>query len=141
MKRESQVMQVQSPGLGRPPGGGHGNPLQYSCLENPLDRGARRAAVHGIAEGGTELSTAAGSPQRAHRGSSLPWSWGECTPSSVAPGSVLRKRNITTPKARSTSEIIDKLAVTEIKHCCSVTDDVKRMRPATDMRKQWQRPA
>ena len=27
-------------GLGRPPGGGHGNPLQYSCLENPMDRGA-----------------------------------------------------------------------------------------------------
>ena len=31
------------PGLGRPPGGGHGNPLQYSCLENPMDRGARGA--------------------------------------------------------------------------------------------------
>ena len=30
------------PGLGRYPGGGHGNPLQYSCLENPMDRGARR---------------------------------------------------------------------------------------------------
>ena len=28
------------PGLGRPPGGGNGNPLQYSCLENPMDRGA-----------------------------------------------------------------------------------------------------
>ena len=33
------------PGLGRPPGGGHGNPLQYSCLENPMDRGARQAMV------------------------------------------------------------------------------------------------
>ena len=31
---------VQSLGLGRSPGGGHGNPLQYSCLENPMDRGA-----------------------------------------------------------------------------------------------------
>ena len=30
-----------SPGLGRPPGGGHGNPLQYSCLENPMDKGAQ----------------------------------------------------------------------------------------------------
>ena len=30
------------PGLGRSPGGGHGNPLQYSCLENPMDRGAGR---------------------------------------------------------------------------------------------------
>ena len=38
------------PGLGRFPGGGHGNPLQYSCLENPKDRGARRATVHRVAE-------------------------------------------------------------------------------------------
>ena len=35
------------PGLGRSPGGGNGNPLQYSCLENPMDRGAWRATVHG----------------------------------------------------------------------------------------------
>ena len=34
------------PGSGRSPGGGNGNPLQYSCLENPTDRGAWRAAVH-----------------------------------------------------------------------------------------------
>jgi len=34
------------PGLGRSPGGGHGNPLQYCCLENPTDRGAWRAIVH-----------------------------------------------------------------------------------------------
>ena len=36
------------PGLGRSPGGGHGNPLQYSCLENPMDRGAWQATVHGV---------------------------------------------------------------------------------------------
>ena len=36
------------PGLGRSPGGGHGNPLQHSCLEIPMDRGARRASVHGV---------------------------------------------------------------------------------------------
>ena len=36
------------PGLGRSPGGGHGNPLQYSCLENPMDRGAWQAPVHGV---------------------------------------------------------------------------------------------
>ena len=36
------------PGLGRSPGGGHGNPLQYFCLENPMDRGAWWAAVHGV---------------------------------------------------------------------------------------------
>ena len=35
------------PGLERSPGGQNGNPLQYSCLENPMDRGARRATVHG----------------------------------------------------------------------------------------------
>ena len=34
------------PGSGRSPGGGHGNPLQYSYLENPMDRGAWRATVH-----------------------------------------------------------------------------------------------
>ena len=37
-------------GLGRSPGKGHGYPLQYSCLENPMDRGAWHATVHGIAE-------------------------------------------------------------------------------------------
>ena len=40
---------VSIPGLGRSPGGGRGKPLQYSCLENPMDRGARQAAVHGVA--------------------------------------------------------------------------------------------
>ena len=43
------------PGLGRSPGGGHGNPLQYSCLENPTDRGAWGAAVHGVAQRWTRL--------------------------------------------------------------------------------------
>ena len=38
------------PELGRSPGGGHGNPLWYSCLENPMDRGAWRATVHRVAE-------------------------------------------------------------------------------------------
>ena len=38
------------PGSGRSPGGGNGNPLQYSCLENPMDRGAWRATVHGVAK-------------------------------------------------------------------------------------------
>jgi len=36
-------------GSGRPPGGGHGNPLQYSCLKNPMDRGAGWATVHSVA--------------------------------------------------------------------------------------------
>ena len=38
------------PGSGRSPGRGHGNPLQYSCLENPMDRGAWWATVHRVAE-------------------------------------------------------------------------------------------
>ena len=38
------------PGLGRSPGEGSGNPLQYSCLENPMGRGAWRTSVHGVAE-------------------------------------------------------------------------------------------
>ena len=38
------------PGLGRSPGGGHGNPFQYSCLENPMDRGAWWATIHGAAQ-------------------------------------------------------------------------------------------
>ena len=36
------------PGLGRSPAAGYGNPLQYSCLENPMDRGAWQATVHGV---------------------------------------------------------------------------------------------
>ena len=38
------------PGSGRSPGEGNGNPLQYSCLESPMDRGAWRATVHRVAE-------------------------------------------------------------------------------------------
>ena len=41
------------PGLGRSPGERNGNPLQYSCLENPMDRGAWWATVHGVAESDT----------------------------------------------------------------------------------------
>ena len=36
------------PGLGRSPGEGNDNPLQYSCMENPMDRGAQWATVHGV---------------------------------------------------------------------------------------------
>ena len=43
------------PGWGRSPGGGNGNPLQYSCLENPKDGGAWRAAVYGVAQSPTRL--------------------------------------------------------------------------------------
>ena len=43
------------PGLGRSPGGEHGNPLQYSCLKNPMDRGASWATVHRITQSQTQL--------------------------------------------------------------------------------------
>ena len=48
---EGDIRDVGSiPELGRSPGGGHGNPLQYSCLENPMDIGAWSAILHGVAE-------------------------------------------------------------------------------------------
>ena len=45
------------PGLRRSPAGGNGNPLPYSCLENPMDRGTRWATVHGPAKRWTQLNT------------------------------------------------------------------------------------
>ena len=45
------------PGSGRFPGEGNGNPLQYSCLKNPVDRGACQATVHGVARVGHDLAT------------------------------------------------------------------------------------
>ena len=46
-----------TPGLGRSPGGGNGNPLQYSCLENPMDRETWQAVVHGVARVRHNLAT------------------------------------------------------------------------------------
>ena len=43
------------PGLGRSPGGEHGNPFQYSCLENLMDRGAWRALVHRVTKSQAQL--------------------------------------------------------------------------------------
>ena len=47
------------PGWGRSPGGAHGNPLPYSCLGNPMDRGAWWATVHGVSKSQTQLSNLA----------------------------------------------------------------------------------
>ena len=60
------------PGSGRSPGGGHGNPLQYSCLENPVDRGAWWAMVHALSlegkgEGADHLRNPAPGPEQAGR--------------------------------------------------------------------------
>ena len=46
-------------GLGRSPGGGHGNPPPYSCLENPMGRGAWQATVYGVVKSQTQLSNQA----------------------------------------------------------------------------------
>ena len=50
---------VGIPGSGRSPGGGNGNPLQYSCLENPMDRGAWWATVRGVTKSQTHLNNSA----------------------------------------------------------------------------------
>ena len=69
------------PGLGRSPGVGNGNPLQYSCLKNPTDRGAWWATDHVVANSQTRLSTHTASGPRAGTPSSqcrdpgfYPWS-------------------------------------------------------------------
>ena len=59
------------PGLGRSPGGGHGNPLQYSYLENSMDRGTWGATVHGVAKSQTLLKRLSMGPYWAI---SLSWS-------------------------------------------------------------------
>ena len=51
--QETQADAGSIPGSGRSPGGGHGNPLQYACLENPRGRGAWWAAVYGVAQSRT----------------------------------------------------------------------------------------
>ena len=47
------------PGLGRSPGGGHGTPLQYFCLENPTDRESWQTTVHKVTKSQTEISNTA----------------------------------------------------------------------------------
>ena len=56
-------------GLGRSPGGEHGNPLRYSCLENPMDRGAWQATVHRVAKSWTKVGVYIFAPPD----SQLPW--------------------------------------------------------------------
>ena len=55
--QETSGLPGSIPGLGKSPGAGNGNPLQYSCLENFKDRGALWAAAHGLAKGRSQLST------------------------------------------------------------------------------------
>ena len=71
-------------GWGRSPGGGNGNPLWYSCLENPMDRGAWQATVRGVAKSQTRLSPAHTHtpPQHISQTSTppAPWTRGSCLP-------------------------------------------------------------
>ena len=55
------------PGLGRSPGERNGNPLQYSCLENPMDRGAWQATVYGVAKSQTQISNWAWAPVQVYQ--------------------------------------------------------------------------
>ena len=65
------------PGLGRSPGGGHGNPVQYSCLENLMDRGAWWATVHRVAKSWTWLKRL---NAHTHRQNQREWSPGLISP-------------------------------------------------------------
>ena len=115
------------PGLGRSPGVGNGNPFQYACLENSMDRGAWRTTVHGAAESQTRLSTAVApdSSSSNHRSSRLghivpqqrrPWQvhgpghYQEVTESSH-PGSLLnlREKKIGLPHAQKRNLCLLKL--------------------------------
>ena len=62
------------PGLGRSPGGGHSNPLQYSCLENPMDRKAWWSTVHGVVKSWT--SEKAMAPHSSTLAWKIPWTEG-----------------------------------------------------------------
>ena len=61
------------PWLGRSPGEGNGSPLQYSCLENPMDRGAWRATVHGVTRVRNNLATKP--PQPCSSSVTKSWTW------------------------------------------------------------------
>ena len=61
------------PGLGRSPGEGNSNPIQYSGLENPIDRGAWQATVHGVARVGHDLATKPQWPGRNCKGGRQEW--------------------------------------------------------------------
>ena len=61
------------PGLGRSPGEGNGNPLQYSCLKNPMDRGAWQVTVHGLARVRHDLALSFFFISVSHKEQSSPW--------------------------------------------------------------------
>ena len=74
-QRGSCKRQGPIPGSGRSSGGGHGNPLQYSCLENPMDRGAWWAILHGVSKSCTQLNRLSTHTQQEYTGNSLVAQW------------------------------------------------------------------
>ena len=66
------------PGSGRSPGGGHGIPLQYSCLENPMDRGAWQPMVHRVTKSQTWLKQLSSQAQHLGKISVLPYFCSSC---------------------------------------------------------------
>ena len=68
------------PGSGRSPGGGNGNPLRYSCLENPMDRGAWWTTVHGVTKSQPELSDYTNTESVHDSFSSSPRQWLDFSP-------------------------------------------------------------
>ena len=63
---ETQETRIQSSGSGRSSRGGHGNPLQYSCLENPMDRGVWWVTVHEVAKSQKQLKRLGTHPHMGH---------------------------------------------------------------------------
>ena len=80
--QETQKTGGSIPGWGRSPGGGHGNPLRYSCLENPMDRGAWRATGHEVSKESdtTERLTLSLSPSLKEEGIGLAFPGPACFP-------------------------------------------------------------
>ena len=68
------------PASGRSPREGNGNPLQYSCLENSMDRGAWRAAVHGVAKSRTRLNDKHTKSRQEHEWVTIPFCRGSSQP-------------------------------------------------------------
>ena len=79
---------VSIPGPGRSPGGGNGNPLQYSCLENPMDRGACQATVHRVTKIQTWLKQLSKHVWSTLKGGSEPWTCGGASNWAMEYGSV-----------------------------------------------------
>ena len=70
-----ETYETWSQSLGRYPGGGKGNPLQYSCLENPMDRGAWQATVHRVTKSSSQLKQLSTHARRTVIQCPYPYQW------------------------------------------------------------------